>query len=141
MYVWRASYLPVMNVDSQFTQDPDQDFGILRRGLSEWKRVSPYLLKDLYVLTPWHTEKDTYGFTACAFHDPDTASGALLAFRQEKCLEDTLSVVLPFAAGGDGYCLKDEDTGETLTGSGGVFTLRFSVPRQARLLWIVSTTP
>ncbi len=34
-YIWRASYLPILNVDSQFTQDPDQDFGVLRFGLDE----------------------------------------------------------------------------------------------------------
>ena len=140
-YVWRASYLPVLNVDSQFTQDPDQDFEMLRWGLREWKQVSPYLLKDFYVLTPWHTEKDVYGFTACAFLDPETASGVLLAFRQEKCREDSLSVTLPFVSGGQEVTLKDQDTGETLTGSAGTFVIRFDRPRQARLLWISPSRP
>ena len=138
-YVWRASYLPVLNVDSQFVQDPDQDFAMLRWGLREWKRVSAYLLKDLYVLTPWHTEKDVFGFTACAFFDPETSSGALLAFRQEKCREDELTVTFPFAADGEDYTLKDEDTGETLTVSGGDLTIRFSRPREARLMWICAS--
>ena len=140
-YVWRASYLPVLNVDSQFTQDPDQDFEMLRWGLREWKQVSPYLLKDFYVLTPWHTEKDVYGFTAYAFLDPETASGVLLAFRQEKCREDSLSVTLPFVSGGQEVTLKDQDTGETLTGSAGTFVIRFDRPRQARLLWISPSRP
>lgn len=140
-YVWRASYLPVLNVDSQFTQDPDQDFEMLRWGLREWKQVSPYLLKDFYVLTPWHTEKDVYGFTAYAFLDPETASGVLLAFRQEKCREDSLSVTLPFASGEQEVTLKDQDTGETLTGSAGTFVIRFDRPRQARLLWISPSRP
>jgi alpha-galactosidase len=139
-YVWRASYLPVLNVDSQFAQDPEQDFGLLRWGLREWKQVSAYLLEDFYVLTPWHTEKDVFGFTAYAFYAPGSSSGVLLAFRQEKCGEDTLSVSLPFTADGRRYALKDQDTSEILTG-GGVFTLRFSHPRQARLLWISVSTP
>ena len=140
-YVWRASYLPAMNVDSQFTQDPDQDFEMLRWGLREWKQVNPYLLKDFYLLTPWHTEKDVYGFTAYAFLDPETASGVLLAFRQEKCQEDSLSVTLPFASDGQEYTLKDQDTGETLSGSAGTFILRFDRQRQARLLWISASRP
>ena len=114
---------------------------MLRWGLSEWKQVSAYLLEDFYVMTPWHTEKDVYGFTAYAFYNPDTSSGVLLAFRQEKCEEDTLSVTLPFAADEQVYVLKDQDTGEILTGCGSVFTLRFSHPRQARLLWISSSRP
>ena len=137
MYVWRASYLPVLNVDSQFAQDPGQDFSLLRRGLSEWKRVSPYLLKDFYVLTPWHTEADTSGFTAYAFYDPDAEAGVLFAFRQEKCREDTLSLALPFAAPGQAAALRDEDTGEAFAVNGAEsFSLRFSHPRQARLLWV-----
>ncbi|MBR6184691.1 MAG: alpha-galactosidase [Clostridia bacterium] len=138
-YVWRASYLPILNVDSQFVQDPGQDFGMLRWGLREWKQVSAYLLKDFYVLTPWHTEKDVFGFTAFAFYDPETASGVLLAFRQEKCQEDSLPVTLPFASEGQPCTLKDQDTDEVLTGR--AFTLRFSHPRQARLMWISSSTP
>ncbi len=140
-YVWRASYLPILNVDSQFVQDPDQDFNMLRRGLREWKRVSAYLLKDFHVLTPWHTEGDVYGFTAYAFYDPERASGVLLAFRQEKCMEDTLPVTLSFAGGQGRFTLTDEDTGRVLETSGaeaseyGV-SLRFPAPRQARLLWL-----
>ena len=140
-YVWRASYLPILNVDSQFVQDPGQDFSLLRWGLKEWKRVCPYLLKDFYVLTPWHTGTDTSGFTAFAYFDPDAASGVLLAFRQETCREDMLSVSLPFAGAHDQITLTDEDTGETTVlegkdaASGGV-ALLFSRPRQARLLWI-----
>ncbi len=140
-YVWRASYLPILNVDSQFVQDPSQDFGLLRWGLNEWKRVNPYLLKDFYVLTPWHPEMDTAGFTAYAFYDPDASSGVLLAFRQEKCREASLSLSLPFAKPGCRVALVDEDTGTALEADGasaaqGGVTLCFSHPRQARLLWI-----
>ena len=48
-------------------------------------------------LTPWHPEMDTTGFTAYAFYDPDASSGVLLAFRQEKCREASLSLSLPFS--------------------------------------------
>ena len=139
-YVWRASYLPVLNVDAQFTQDPGQDFDMLRWGLREWKQISPYLLKDFYVLTPWHTERDVYGFTAYAFIDPETATGALLAFRQEKCREDTLTVALPWLTDGRACALRDADTGETQVARDEV-SLRFDYPRQARLLWVSASTP
>ena len=135
-YVWRASYLPILNVDSQFVQDPDQDFDLLRWGLREWKRVSPYLLKDFYVLTPWHPETETTGFTAYAFFDPKTLSGVLLAFRQEKCMEETAALPLPFAGEDEAFDLKDEDTGEVLRAGRQGIALRFHKHRQARLLWI-----
>ena len=136
MYVWRASYLPVMNVDSQFVQDPGQDFDMLRAGLKEWKKLSPFLLKEFYVLTPWHAGDDASGFTAYAFFDPDADAGALLAFRQENCAEDALPLRLPFAETGENCRLEDEDTHETLNAGPGGVTLRFAHPRQARLMWI-----
>ncbi len=135
-YTWRASYLPALNVDSQFVQDPDQNFDILRFGLSEWKKISPYLLKDLYVLTPWHTERDTYSFTALSYFDAAVKRGVLLAFRQENCPESELTVSLPFVPDGATVRLTDEDSKETLTLQGNGLTLSFDAPRTARLLWI-----
>ena len=139
-YIWRASYLPVMNIDARFVQEPEQDFDMLRWGLREWKRVRPYLLKDFYVLTPWHTEQDVYGFTAFVYLDPETGCGVLLAFRQEKCAEEELVCTLPFAEK-SGLTLIDEDTGEKLEADGNTaaaygISLHFSHERQARLLWI-----
>lgn len=134
-YVWRASYLPILNVDSQFTQDPHQDFDMLRFGLKEWKRVSPYMLKEFYLLTPWRSGGEMTDFTSYCFYDPETESGVLLAFRQEQCAQDTLTVSLPFAETGDTYVLTDEDTGETVT-----VERRLSLPmptiRSAKLLWM-----
>lgn len=143
-YVWRASYLPALNVDSQFVQDPDQDWDMLRFGLKEWHRVKPYLLKDFYVLTPWHTEEDTCGFTAFAYYDEAERRGVLLAFRQELCEEDTLYTDLPFATDAQTCTLTDEDTGEILTFTGeelrsGALKLYFDKPRTARLLWVEVT--
>ena len=139
-YVWRASYLPAMNVDSQFVQDPDQDFDILRTGLREWKRLAPYMLKDFYVLTPWHTREDKTSFTAYCYFDPESGEGALLAFRQERCQAEEVQLTLPFARE-EGCCLTDEDSGETLRVSGDEmrgkgFALSFDAPRSARLLWV-----
>jgi len=139
VYTWRASYLPALNVDSQFVMDPDQDFGILRFGLKEWKKVNPYLLKDFYVLTPWHEPKDRSGFTAYSFHDSETERGLILMFRMEDCEEDTLTVSVPYAEADGTYRLTDEDTGETMVVSGGDLdgiSFRLGEKRSARLVWI-----
>ncbi len=141
MYVWRASYLPILNVDSQYVQDPDQDFEVLRRGLREWRRMSPYMLCDFYTLTPWHTEGDDNDFTAFSYFDEAQGEGVLLAFRQEMCNESVLSVTLPYIRE-DAVCeLLDEDSGEILCLTGREmadrgFTLTFDEPRSARLLWV-----
>lgn len=133
-YVWRASYLPALNVDSQFVQDPDQDFGVLRFGLCEWKTVCPYLLKEFYVLTPWHSEHEKNSFTAYSFFDPESESGVLLAFRGEDCAQSNLTLSLPYA-NGENYVLTDADTGAEFT-TDGSFTLTLANPREARLLYL-----
>lgn len=137
-YIWRASYLPVLNVSSSFVMNPDQDFSPLREGIREWKSIRKYLLGEFYPLTPWHAEHEKTGFTALAYFDPGAEEGVILAFRQEDCEEDTLTLCLPFAGEGKGWTLRDDDTGEEIVLSEGEarmgFDLRFEHRRQARLL-------
>ena len=135
-YVWRASYLPSLNVDSQFVQDPDQDFDMLRFGLKEWKTVAPYMLKDFYTLTPWHKEKDVSDFTAFAYVDPEADRGVLLAFRQERCKRDTLTIRLPFMQSGERWQLTDADTNEVVELTDHTLSLTFADVRTARLLYL-----
>jgi len=135
-YVWRASYLPSLNVVAQFVYPTEEmkDYDMLRFGLRECKRVAPYMLKEFYALTPWHCEQETNGFTAYAYYDPDSQTGCLLAFRQETCEESDLTVTLPFAGGN---CrLIDEDSDESYPVTDGQVTLHFADARTARLLWI-----
>jgi len=143
-YVWRASYLPIVDVDSQFVQDPNQDFSVLRNGLKEWKKVNKYLTADFYVLTHWHTEGEKSDFTAYAFFNPEEGKGVLFLFRQEECKESDISVTLPFVTEGIKCTLTDEDSGEKLTFDGKEMAengINFTMdePRSSRLLWIVLT--
>ena len=133
-FIWRASYLPSLNVDSQFVYDSSQDFDVLRFGLNEWKKAAPYLLKEFYVLTPWHSGQDDTGFTAFCFFDPETEKGCLLAFRQSGCEQTSLNITLPFAA--DKCTVTDEDSGKTFE-TGADFTLEFDQPRSSKLLWVI----
>jgi len=140
VYTWRASYLPILNVDTQYIQDPDQDFDMLRFGLNEWKKLTPYLLKDFYVLTPWHSQEDKSGFTAFGYYDNDAKEGVLQLFRMENCPENTLFVKLPFAEESLDYLLTDEDTQEQKKYSGkqlrdGVY-FGLDQPRSTRVVWV-----
>jgi alpha-galactosidase len=135
VYIWRASYLPSLNVDSQFVCDKEQNFDILRFGLKEWKRVSPYLLKEFYTLTPWHKEKDNTDFTAFCYYDSEKEEGVILAFRQEKCARENLKITLPFAKNTDNYTVTDEDSKQE-SKINNVLSLSFPNPRTSKLLWI-----
>ena len=134
-YVWRASYLPTLNVTSRFVYDPDQNFDILRFGMAEWKQVAPYLLKEFYPLTPWRKDTETTEHTAYSFFDPEREEGVLLAFRQESCVRPYAEFRLPYIVQGEKYTVTDQDTGETWEIDGNV-TLRFDGPRTAKLLWV-----
>lgn len=134
-YVFRASYLPALNVSSQFVQDPNQDFSILRNGIKEWKKVSPYLLKEFYTLTPWHKEKDNSNFTAFAYFDPLKEKGVLFAFRQEECEINSLKVTLPFISEKESVKLIDEDSKEEIIYNN-FLDIKFASKREAKLFWI-----
>ncbi len=134
-YVWRASYLASLNVDSQFVYDESQNFDMLRFGLKEWKKVSPYLLTEFYTLTPWHTESDNTDFTAFCYYDAEKESGVIFAFRQEYCCRETLNISLPFADERDRYIVTDEDTQKKITISRNII-LKFDAPRTSKLLWL-----
>ena len=135
VYVWRASYLCCLNTGLQYVQGNGEGMDVERFGLREWDKVKPYLLKEFYTLTPWHKEKDTSDFTAFSYFDPYTEKGVILAFRQEKCIRDTLNITLPFVNENDRYSVCDEDTGENMT-VGKSFSLKLDAPKSARLLWI-----
>ena len=138
VYTWRASYLPILNVDAQFVQDPDQDFDNLRFGLREWREVSKYLLCDFYTLTPWHREIDDTDFTVYCFFDAKEQKGVMLGFRQENCIRERANVRLPFASQNEQYVLKDTDSGDIME-THGEATLYFESPRMAKLWWIERT--
>ncbi len=139
-YIWRASYLPCLNTHAQYTQDPELDFDMLRFGLREWDKVKPYLLKDFYTHTPWHTEKDVFDFTAFSYFDPEKEKGVLFCFRQEYCGTDTFVLSLPYAKEENVYLLTDEDTGKKTEYSGAQLirgiTLTLEKVRSARLIWV-----
>ena len=135
-YIWRASYLPILNIDSQYVYSPDQNFDMLRFGLNEWKGLNRYLTKEFYVLTPWHTRTDRTGFTAYSFFDPDDETGILLAFRMEDCAEEELTVALPYIPEGETWELTDADSGEVIPVTSSGTTLKFAAPRTDRLFTV-----
>lgn len=119
-YVNRASFLPVYNYGEAFTHNPALDFDLMRRNFREWKSVRHLLVKDFYVLTPWHSEFDRFGWTAFAYDDSELGESLLLAFRMEDCRAETFTARLPFADPYAVYTVENADTGasETVSGAG-----------------------
>ena len=114
-YVYRASYLPVLNYGEQFVHNPELDYDNMRFFINEWRSVNNLLTKDMYVLTPWHSRDDKFGWTAIAYDAPDTDESLLLAFRMEDCPDANCTVKLPFVDENSVYMLENADTGDEMT--------------------------
>ncbi|MBR5308739.1 MAG: alpha-galactosidase [Clostridia bacterium] len=132
MYIWRASYLPSLNVDTQLVYDPTQNFDILRAGIKEWKEINGYLLKEFYTLTPWHHENDLEGFTAYTYFDAEAENGILFVFRQEECEDSDIALDFAFSEGKE-LVLCDKDTTEEYETENGRITLTLPEKRCAKL--------
>ena len=105
----------------------------MRKFIGEWRSVNHLLVKDMYTLTPWHSEHDRFGWTALAYDDPEKGESLLLGFRMEDCEDETCTVKLPFAQAGVCYELTDEDSGEKRSFAGeelqSGLTLKLDQPR------------
>lgn len=117
-YISRASWLPIYNLAECYTHDVMLDYNRVRKNVGEWRKYSHLLLKDYYVLTPWHSPTDTSGWTVFAYADRDSGEAVVTAFRQETSAENSFIAKLPFAEPRASYTLTNEDTGEQLQLSG-----------------------
>ena len=141
-YISRASYLPAAwGIGGQVTQNPELDLKLMKDVMKEWRSLSDLLLKDYYVLTPWHDENDLKGWTAFAYNDPEAGKAAVLAFRQDECEEDSYVLKLPFAKPEATYQIKDEDSGKVWECQGGelVAGIKATLPeKRSSLLWRIN---
>jgi len=140
VYIFRASYNPILNLNAQWVQDPNTDFDMLRFGLREWGTVKDYLLKDFYLLTPWNGPTDRTHWTAYLYFDPEKYSGVLFAFRMEEAAESSCLLHLTMLDPGRTYELRDADTGVIGTFTGRELaaghTVTHPAPRSAALIYI-----
>lgn len=149
-YVTRASWLPVYNMSEVWTHDVDLDYDRVRATYYEWQRFRHLLLKDFYVLSPWHAIQDNSGWTVFAWHDRDKDETLIQAFRQETCPDEEVVIRLPFLQQARNYRMEDlgcgetsetdrssegdasrEISGATLSEEG--LTIRLSAPKQSRI--------
>ncbi len=140
VYIFRASYNPILNLSAQWVQDPTTDFELIRFGMREWDSVKDYLLKDFYLLTPWNGPIDKTHWTSYVYFDPDQDSGVLFAFRMEEAEERSYTHLLTMLKPEQRYELRDADTGVIGTFSGAElangYTVTHPQPRSAALIYI-----
>lgn len=117
-YVARASYLPHYHYGEAFTHNKNLDFDLLRRNIGEWRSINHLLVKDFYVLTPWHYNECRDSWTVLCYDDPSIGDSVLLGFRMEDAAADEYTALIPFAEEDSVYEITDVDTGKTFKASG-----------------------
>ena len=139
-YIFRASYNPILNLSAQWVQDPRTDFDMIRFGMGEWDTVKAFLLKDFYLLTPWHAEDDRSQWTSYVYFDAEQDAGVLFAFRMEEAVDASCVIRLSMLQPDQQYLLRNADSGVTETFTGRElaegYTVRHAQPRSAALIYI-----
>ncbi|MCS7263939.1 MAG: alpha-galactosidase [Armatimonadetes bacterium] len=106
--------------------------------IAEYKRLRPFVMKRRFLLTP--QAKSLHDWTVWQFHDPESDSGAILAFREQSPNEN-LKLLLKGLDPKKRYELQNADSGETfsLTGeqlmSDG-FTIAVPQIGESSLIWV-----
>lgn len=119
-YRFRSAYSPALTTNFTFSErntfgDDPEKIEWLRGMCEEYLRVRPYLSKDIYPLTQPSAVKDIW--CAAQYHDSDTDSGIILAFRRENSPYETASFDLKGISPHKNYTFTEAD-GESFTVSG-----------------------
>lgn len=98
-------------ISSRLSQWSDETKDRAKRCIAEYKRLRPLLLKRRFLLTP--QARSLQEWTVWQFHDPESDSGAILAFR-ERSPNQRLKVRLKGLNPKALYEIQNADTGETV---------------------------
>ena len=118
IYVLRSSYLPAFNFSHRWSLDRDKiNYPLLRTAISEWDRVKEFFYDHFYLLTPYARYDDDTHWTVFEYIKPNEQRGVILAFRQNKCVTDSVTVNFHGIESDSEYCIKSIDGYEnTLSG-------------------------
>ena len=119
-YRFRSAYAPAMSTNFTFSErntfgDDPKKMAWLKNMCEEYLRIRPYLSKDVYPLTLPSDTKDIW--SAIQYHDTETDSGVIIAFRRENSPYKEANFPL-FGLSADKNYVFEEVGGEKLTGNG-----------------------
>lgn len=119
-YRFRSAYAPALTTNFTFSEkntfgDDPEKIAWLRAMCEEYLRVRPYLSRDVYPLTSPDAAKDIW--SAIQYHDPESDSGVILAFRRENAPYSQAEFSLGGVSSEKNYIFEDAD-GESFASSG-----------------------
>lgn len=141
-YRFRSAYAPAMSTNFTFSErnsfgDDPEKIAWFRQMCEEYLRVRPYLSCDVYPLTSPDAAKDIW--SAIQYHDPESDSGVILAFRRENAPYSQAEFSLSGISAEKEYIFEDVDgeteliSGKELTENG--FSLTIKEKRASKLIF------
>lgn len=95
----------------------DLHYSVLRKLLSQWRKLAPDMLGDYYPLTPYSTSKSDW--IAWQFNRPGRGVGMVEAFRRSKCIYEAAHLKLNGLEPDAKYAVRNLNHSGTKTYSGG----------------------
>lgn len=143
LFAMRASTHSVLVNGARFYHERDTlNWEEMKRGQEEHIRISPYLHKDMYMLTPRREIDDFTNWTAIEYFDYENGSAVVQAFRLDKCLEKSIILQVKGLDPNKYYniiCLDNINSAQNVKGSQIMMGLPIysQHPRQAFTIYII----
>jgi alpha-galactosidase len=116
VYVLRSNIASWVGADWD-TQKDDLDYATIRKHLSDWRLVAPYMLYgDFYPFTPYSLEENVW--MAWQFDVPEQGEGVVQAFRRMTSDNESMRVKLQGLDPDVIYTLTDLDVAGTRDATG-----------------------
>ena len=103
----------------------EEDFKWARLITDEYRSIRKYFSCDFY--NHGSVKFDETSWAIWQYHDPDTQSGILMAFRRSESPFDAVNVTLKGVDCYNAFTFKSLDNGSSFDGSG---TIRVSLPKK-----------
>ncbi|MBR2343502.1 MAG: alpha-galactosidase [Clostridia bacterium] len=121
LYNARCTYSPCWAICNYnyATQNPtDEEFDITRKTVTEYNRIQRYLSCDFYNLGTVGYDESGVGWNVFQYHDTDTDSGIVMAFRKENSPFPSANITLKGLKENYSYRFTNLDTCEAFNSNG-----------------------
>ena len=117
LYAMRSSYssgFGCMSWSRSTMEMTEEDFAVLKKSVDEYRRIRRYFSKDFH--SHGADIYDPSSWTVWQYHDKDTDSGILMAFRRSGSPFDSVTVKLKGTDDHARYIYRNLDTGSAYEG-------------------------
>ena len=134
LYALRSSYASSFGVacyNAVFQTMSEEDFGVVRKAIDDYRRIRHYLSLDFH--NHGSAVFDMTSWAVWQYHDPASGKGVIIAFRRPQSPFDTMDITLKGNVAPELAVTNLDDSAETVI-HGGRMTIR--LPKQgSSVIW------